>query len=62
MLSRRAAPIGFTLLINLGLELTIAFELTFWFYLGVSLRIPDLALVTGYLSFIWKRVRLLTYC
>jgi hypothetical protein len=62
MLSRRAAPTGLTLLINLGGTLTVALALTFWFSLGVSLRIPDLALVTGVFSFNGKRTRLLTYC
>jgi len=60
-LSRRAAPIGLTLLISLGRALIVALALTVWFSLGVSLRIPDLALVTGVFSFLGKRTRLLTY-
>jgi hypothetical protein len=61
MLSRRAAPTGLTLLISLKGAFTVALASTFWFSLGVSLRIPALAFVTGVFSFNGKRTRLLTY-
>ena len=61
-LSKRAALIGLTLLINGGKVLIVAFTFTVWFYFGVSFKIPDFAFVTGLFSFLGNKTKLFTYC